>query len=156
MIATETTEIAEIIKRAVGDEGSANTRDTLCYATNDNQKATYGALEDAEADLALVVGGYNSSNTTHIVELCEKKMPTYFVRNELEWDESGCVNHFNIHTEKMEQSRDFLPQNATILITSGASCPDASLERVLLKVLAHYSGRDVEDVLKTWEDANMP
>ena len=72
MIAAETTKIAEIIKRAVGDKGSANTRDTLCYATNDNQKATYGALEDAEADLALVVGGYNSSNTTHIVELCEK------------------------------------------------------------------------------------
>ncbi|MAO46762.1 MAG: 4-hydroxy-3-methylbut-2-enyl diphosphate reductase [Crocinitomicaceae bacterium] len=156
MIAAETTEIAEIIKRAVGDEGSANTRDTLCYATNDNQRATYGALEDAEADLALVVGGYNSSNTTHIVELCEKKMPTYFVRNELEWDENGYVNHFNIHTEQMEQSSDFLPQNATILITSGASCPDASLERVLLKVLAHYSGRDVEDVLKTWEESNMP
>ena len=77
-------------------------------------------------------------------------------RDFIEWDENGYVNHFNIHTEQMEQSSDFLPQNATILITSGASCPDASLERVLLKVLAHYSGRDVEDVLKTWEEANSP
>ena len=83
-------------------------------------------------------------------------MPTYFVRNELEWDDSGMVNHFNIHSQQMEQSSDFLPQNATILITSGASCPDASLERVLLKVLDHYLGSDVEDVLKTWEEAHTP
>ena len=50
----------------------ADTRDTLCYATNDNQKAVYGLMEK-DADLALVIGGYNSSNTTHLVELLEKK-----------------------------------------------------------------------------------
>ena len=158
MIATETQEIADIIKSAVGDKGFANTRDTLCYATNDNQRATMGAIEEG-ADLAIVVGGYNSSNTSHIVELCEKKMPTYFVRNELSWEEDGTLNHFNIHTQSLEKSKDFLPQNPTILITSGASCPDASMERVLMKVLAHYNYeekgvRDVEFVLKTWEEAN--
>ena len=160
MIATETQEIADIVKSAVGDEGFANTRDTLCYATNDNQRATMGAIEEG-ADLAIVVGGYNSSNTSHIVELCEKKMPTYFVRNELSWEEDGTLNHFNIHTQSLEKSKDFLPQNPTILITSGASCPDASMERVLMKVLAHYNYeekgvRDVEFVLKTWEEANSP
>ena len=158
MIATETQEIADIVKSAVGEEGFANTRDTLCYATNDNQRATMGAIEEG-ADLAIVVGGYNSSNTSHIVELCEKKMPTYFVRNELSWEEDGTLNHFNIHTQSLEKSKDFLPHNPTILITSGASCPDASMERVLMKVLAHYNYeengvRDVEFVLKTWEDAN--
>lgn len=160
MIATETQEIADIVKSAVGDEGFANTRDTLCYATNDNQRATMGAIEEG-ADLAIVVGGYNSSNTSHIVELCEKKMPTYFVRNELSWEEDGTLNHFNIHTQSLEKSKNFLPHNSTILITSGASCPDASMERVLMKVLAHYNieekgVRDVEFVLKTWEEANSP
>ena len=160
MIATETQEIADIVKSAIGDEGFANTKDTLCYATNDNQRATMGAIEEG-ADLAIVVGGYNSSNTSHIVELCEKKMPTYFVRNELSWEEDGTLNHFNIHTQSLENSKDFLPHNPTILITSGASCPDASMERVLMKVLAHYNCeekgvRDVEFVLKTWEEANSP
>ena len=161
MIAAETQEIADKIKEAVGEAGFANTRDTLCYATNDNQKATMGALEEGEADLAIVVGGYNSSNTSHIVELCEKRMPTFFVRNELEWEEDGSLNHFNIHTQAMEKSIGFLPEQPTILITSGASCPDASVERVLMKVLDYYNCekqvvRDVEFVLKTWEEANSP
>ena len=88
-------------------------------------------------------------------------MPTYFVRNELEWNEDGSLNHFNIHTQEMQKSKSFLPENPTILITSGASCPDASMERVLLKVLDYYNceeGKviDVEFVLKTWEEANSP
>ncbi len=161
MIASETQEIADKIKEAIGEAGFANTRDTLCYATNDNQKATMGALEEGEADLAIVVGGYNSSNTSHIVELCEKRMHTFFVRNELEWEEDGSLNHFNIHTQAMEKSIGFLPEQPTILITSGASCPDASVERVLMKVLDYYNCekqgvRDVEFVLKTWEEANSP
>ena len=128
MIATETQEIADIVKDAVGEAGFANTKDTLCYATNDNQRATMGALEAGEADLAIVVGGYNSSNTSHIVELCEERMPTFFVRNELEWEDDGSLNHFNIHTQEMERSTGFLPEQPTILITSGASSPDASME----------------------------
>ena len=98
MIATETQEIADMVKEAVGYERFANTRDTLCYATNDNQRSTLGALKESSADLAIVVGGYNSSNTSHTVELCEKQMPTFFVRNELEWESDGRVNHFNIHS----------------------------------------------------------
>ena len=86
MLATETQAIADYLKeimlRIYGTENIqdhfADTRDTLCYATHDNQKATYGLLEK-DADLAIVVGGYNSSNTSHIVELCEEKLPTYFI-----------------------------------------------------------------------------
>ena len=55
----------------------ADTRDTLCYATNDNQTAVTGML-DVPADIAIVVGGYNSSNTSHLVELCEEKLQTFF------------------------------------------------------------------------------
>lgn len=161
MIATETQEIADMVKEAVGHERFANTRDTLCYATNDNQRSTLGALEESSADLAIVVGGYNSSNTSHIVELCEKQMPTFFVRNELEWESDGSVNHFNIHSGSMDRSSNFLPKDATILITSGASCPDASMERVIMKVLDFYNCeekgvKDVEYVLKTWEKAHTP
>jgi Penicillin tolerance protein len=63
------------------EEHFADTRDTLCYATNDNQNAVIAML-DTNADLAIVVGGYNSSNTSHLVELCEEKLPTYFINSE--------------------------------------------------------------------------
>ncbi|MFX4466513.1 hypothetical protein ABTA69_20880, partial [Acinetobacter baumannii] len=59
-------------------ERFADTRDTLCYATNDNQSAVVGMLE-TPADIALVIGGKNSSNSSHLVELCEAKLPTYFI-----------------------------------------------------------------------------
>ena len=163
MIAAETQDIAELMKNTVGVDNFANTRDTLCYATNDNQRATIGALETGGADIAIVVGGYNSSNTSHIVEICEKQLPTYFVRNELELRVDGSINHFNVHSQKMEKTEgvlDLVLKNSTdiptILITSGASCPDASMERVLLAILSSINSeervvRDVEDVLKTWE-----
>jgi 4-hydroxy-3-methylbut-2-enyl diphosphate reductase len=84
MLASETKEIAAYLKTEVeshygeGKETFADTRDSLCYATNDNQNATIGLLKE-QADIAIVVGGYNSSNTTHLVELCEEKLPTYFI-----------------------------------------------------------------------------
>ena len=89
MLATETQAIADLLKdtmiKKFGIENIkehfADTRDTLCYATNDNQEATYGLLKE-QADFAIVVGGYNSSNTSHIVELCEEKLPTYFISSE--------------------------------------------------------------------------
>lgn len=86
MLATETQSIADLLKETMikkyGVENLkdhfADTRDTLCYATNDNQEATYGLLKE-KADFAIVVGGYNSSNTSHIVELCEESFrPFYF------------------------------------------------------------------------------
>ena len=157
MIASETQEIADILKKA--SKGFANTKDTLCYATNDNQKATLGALEEGGADLVIVVGGYNSSNTSHIVEICEKVKPTYFVRNELDWGENGELNHFDIHKQEIVVTENFLSETheyqhvPTILLTSGASCPDASMERVLYQILNYFpGGKDVDSVLKIWSD----
>jgi 4-hydroxy-3-methylbut-2-enyl diphosphate reductase len=102
MLASETQAIADYFRqlmiRQYGIENIkehfADTRDTLCYATNDNQDATYQLLE-TDADLAIVVGGYNSSNTSHIVELCERKFPTYFINSENEILSSGEIRHFN-------------------------------------------------------------
>ena len=159
MLASDTQAIADRIKVAVDadQEGEfANTRDTLCYATNDNQSATRGALLAGGADLALVVGGYNSSNTSHLVELCQETLTTFFVRNELEWKEDG-VHHFNIYDGSIQVTADPFPEQGaegdvpTVLITSGASCPDASVERVLRRVLDHYGGRDVDAVLTEFE-----
>jgi 4-hydroxy-3-methylbut-2-en-1-yl diphosphate reductase len=120
-------------------ERFADTRDTLCYATNDNQAAVTGMLE-TEADLAIVVGGYNSSNTTHLVELCEKVLPTYFINDEEKILSADEILHFDYHHKEELHSVQFLPHTepVKILITSGASCPDALVEGVIRKIASFY------------------
>lgn len=144
MLATETQSIADLVKEAMiakyGQEvlkdHFADTRDTLCYATNDNQTATLKLLEE-NADLSIVVGGYNSSNTTHLVELLEPKFPTYFIKNSDEIISTSAIRSFNIHSQEVEQKDKFLPEKekTRIIITSGASCPDASVDEVIQKIL---------------------
>jgi 4-hydroxy-3-methylbut-2-enyl diphosphate reductase len=149
MLATETQAIADHLKqvmlRKYGEAELkahfADTRDTLCYATNDNQDATNELLK-AEADLALVVGGYNSSNTSHLVELLEQKFPTYFINGEKELLNAQEIEHYNYPKHKLERSMDWLPAKRplTIILTSGASCPDTLLDRVMVKVLGMVEG----------------
>jgi 4-hydroxy-3-methylbut-2-enyl diphosphate reductase (EC 1.17.1.2) len=117
----------------------ADTRDTLCYATNDNQNAISGMLLQP-ADLAIIVGGYNSSNTTHLVELCEQKLPTFFIENEHCILSKNKIQHYDIHTHTVIESTIFLPDiiKPKILISSGASCPDAIVERVIERILSFY------------------
>jgi 4-hydroxy-3-methylbut-2-en-1-yl diphosphate reductase len=143
MLATETEAIAKFFKQVMidkyGEENVkdhfADTHDTLCYATNENQDATYGLLE-TNADLAIVVGGYNSSNTSHLVELCSEKFPTYFISSAAEIKDDGSISHFDYAQKKMLQAIDFLPAKSeiNIVITSGASCPDSILEDVINKI----------------------
>ncbi|MCG7855742.1 4-hydroxy-3-methylbut-2-enyl diphosphate reductase [Flavihumibacter sediminis] len=144
-LASDTQEIAEYLKKLVMEhyqldsstinQRFADTRDTLCYATNDNQTAVSGMLETT-ADLAIVVGGYNSSNTTHLVELCEKKLPTYFINNPDKLTSPNEIQHFDFHTKTELVSTNYLPtvRPVRILITSGASCPDAIVEDVIRKL----------------------
>jgi 4-hydroxy-3-methylbut-2-enyl diphosphate reductase len=147
MLATETAEIAEYFKRIMemkyGNEQLKNhfadTRDTLCYATNENQESTYELLKQ-NADLAIVVGGYNSSNTSHIVELCEKKLPTYFITSAKQLASASQIQHFNYHEQKHISTLDYLPAKrpVDIVLTSGASCPDSIIEEVLLKLVSFF------------------
>ncbi len=148
MLATETQAIADYFKQLMiqqyGIENLkqhfADTRDTLCYATNDNQDSTYQLLE-TEADLAIVVGGYNSSNTSHIVELCERKFATFFINSDTEIKSKQEIHHFDYHKKKKQITHDFIPQRnpVNIILTSGASCPDTLVDRVMLKILGFYN-----------------
>jgi 4-hydroxy-3-methylbut-2-enyl diphosphate reductase len=145
MLATETQEITDYLRdimlQKYGETNLkahiADTRDTLCYATNDNQSATYGLLEK-EADLAVVVGGYNSSNTSHLVELLEEKFSTFYIKNKEEILSKSAINSFDIHTSKVLNKTSFIPEkeNIRIIITSGASCPDALVDGVLHKIIS--------------------
>lgn len=147
MLASDTQAIADYLKQvmiqqyhltdATVEERFADTRDTLCYATNDNQTAVYGMLQ-TPAHLAVVVGGYNSSNTSHLVELCEEKLPTYFINSADKIISATEIIHYNFHTKEEIQRNSFLPLDKTplkILITSGASCPDAVVEEVIERIL---------------------
>lgn len=149
MLASDTQGIADFLKQVMirhynltaqnVQERFADTRDTLCYATNDNQSAVYGLLEQ-QADLAIVVGGYNSSNTSHLVELCEEKLPTYFISDASKIISADLIHHFDLHSHTEKTSVDFLPgkKPVTILITSGASCPDAVVEKVIEKIAGFF------------------
>jgi 4-hydroxy-3-methylbut-2-enyl diphosphate reductase len=158
MLASDTQAIADFLKQVMIqvyqpagiDERFADTRDTLCYATNDNQSAVTGMLE-TNADLAIVVGGYNSSNTSHLVELCEEKLPTYFINSEEKILSSKEILHYNFHTKQELLTANYLPgkEPVKILITSGASCPDALVEGVINKVLSFYpASKSVEEVIE--------
>jgi len=158
MLASETQEIADYFKTVMLEKYGAinianhfaDTRDTLCYATNENQDATYGLLE-TDADLAIVVGGYNSSNTSHLVELCERKFHTYFISSEKEIIDKNTIHHFDYPNKKHLTSNQFLPDKTPvrIIITSGASCPDSVIEGVIHKINSFYTDiKSVEDVIK--------
>lgn len=166
MLASETQGIADYLKQAMIDhyrltpdnvsERFADTRDTLCYATNDNQSAVQGLLEQ-EADLALVIGGYNSSNTSHLVELCEEKLPTYFIENEHCLIDGQFIRHFDLHAHEEKTSEAYLPGRTPlrIMITSGASCPDALVERVIDRLaLLTGNGEALQLIAAAWTDAN--
>lgn len=144
MLATETQEIADFLKNTMIEKHGnellkqhfADNRDTLCYATNDNQSATIELL-NIEADLAIVVGGYNSSNTTHLVELLEPNFKTHFIKTKDEIIDSDQIRSFNIHSKNIEEHSTFLPnkEKTRIIITSGASCPDAAIDAVIQRIL---------------------
>jgi 4-hydroxy-3-methylbut-2-en-1-yl diphosphate reductase len=158
MLAVETQAIAEYFRQLmIRKHGQANqkehfadTRDTLCYATNDNQDSTYKLLETS-ADFAIVVGGYNSSNTSHIVELCEQRFPTYFINSEKAIISPDEIHHFNYHKKEHIVTTSYIPdaRPVKIILTSGASCPDTLVDRVMLKLLSFFEPiRSLEQVMR--------
>ncbi len=160
MLASDTQAISDYLKQQMiqyyeltadsVDERFADTRDTLCYATNDNQSAVYGLLE-TNADLAIVAGGYNSSNTSHLVELCEEKLPTFYIDSADKILSEKEILHYNFHTKQELLTINYLPVQTPvkILITSGASCPDAVVEAIIKKLVSFYKAdKSVEEMIR--------
>lgn len=152
MLASETQEISEYLKEVMLEiypddpieYHFADTRDTLCYATNENQSATL-KLIDSGGDLAIVVGGYNSSNTSHLVELCEKHAPTYYIKDADEILSKDEIQHLSLEEHKVVKSSAWLDikrDPLTVLVTAGASCPDALVDQVLVKIASFYQLSD--------------
>ena len=161
-LATDTQAISDYLKQVIlkkfGTDNLADhfadTRDTLCYATNDNQSAVIGLLE-TEADLAIVMGGKNSSNSSHLVELCEQKLPTYFIDDARKIIDANQIEKTNWKNKQTEIVSNFLPDKTPIriLMTSGASCPDAVVESVIKKIVGFYGLEgNFEEVAKSWID----
>ena len=154
MLRGETEEVQRRIRQAIldrdGAEGAAkNFRffDTICGATQERQDALRELL-DVKMDLLLVVGGYNSSNTSHLAEMGEEKLPTYFVRNASRLLSPSEILHYDLHAKTEIIARDWLPPGPLVVgITAGASCPNNLIEETLLRLfeLRGISRRQLEE-----------
>jgi 4-hydroxy-3-methylbut-2-enyl diphosphate reductase len=142
MLATETQEIADYFKALMEQKHGENyktyfadTRDTLCYATNDNQDATRAVLT-SRSDLSLVIGGYNSSNTAQIHTILQSAGPAFFIEGAQAILNRSELKYFLYDTQQ-EVVGAWLPQKThpRIILTSGASCPDRLVDEVMMKIL---------------------
>lgn len=120
--------------------------DTICGATQDRQDALQKLLNDP-LDLLLVVGGYNSSNTSHLAEMGEAKLPTYFIKNAAKMVSDKTIQHYNQHRHTEVETHDWLPSgNITVGITAGASCPNNLIEDTIRR-LFELRGIAVQELL---------
>lgn len=141
MLRGETEEVQRRIRAAIIDRdgpelGSKNFRffDTICGATQERQDALSQLLKE-KMDLLLVVGGYNSSNTSHLAEMGEAELPTYFVRSASKLESVNRITHFNPHEKREVITENWLPPRPVIIgITAGASCPNNLIEDTILRV----------------------
>jgi 4-hydroxy-3-methylbut-2-en-1-yl diphosphate reductase len=143
MLKSETEEIQNRIKLAMIERDGNAERfqmfDTICGATQERQDALFDMLRKP-MNVLFVVGGYNSSNTTHLVEIGEQELPTFFIRN------SDCLTsleqiiHYDLHEKREIESKypQFLLGDvpAVVGITAGASCPNNLIEDTIVKVFA--------------------
>jgi 4-hydroxy-3-methylbut-2-enyl diphosphate reductase len=154
MLRGETEEVQRRLKSAMIQKyGEAEVNrhfrffDTICGATQDRQDAL-GKLLQQPLDLLLVIGGYNSSNTSHLAEMGEAKLPTFFIKNAAEMESDTVIHHYNMHDHKEMETPDWLPSGEiTVGITAGASCPNNLIEDTIRR-LFELRGISVGDLLK--------
>jgi 4-hydroxy-3-methylbut-2-enyl diphosphate reductase len=141
MLKGETLEIQNRLAKAIADrDGSAenfHAFDTICGATQERQDALFEMLK-TNMDLLLVVGGYNSSNTAHLVEIGEKELPTFFIRDAEQIRSLEEIVHYDLHHAR-ETTSDYASvfagkEHVTIGLTAGASCPNNLIEATVRKV----------------------
>ena len=158
MLRGETEEVQRRIKQAMikkyGEteiEKHFRFFDTICGATQDRQDALEKMLLDPP-NLLLVIGGYNSSNTSHLAEMGEAKLPTYFIKNAAKMESDKLIVHYNQHLHQEVETRDWLPSGKiTVGVTAGASCPNNLIEDTIRR-LFELRGISVQELLKTNDD----
>jgi 4-hydroxy-3-methylbut-2-enyl diphosphate reductase len=140
MLRSETEEVQRRIREAVverdGSDENFRVFDTICGATQERQDALKEMLEQPP-NFILVVGGYNSSNTTHLADMGKEKVPTYFILNASCLESPQHIRHYDTHRHVEIEDRDWLPSGpVTVGITAGASCPSNLIEDVLRRLMA--------------------
>jgi 4-hydroxy-3-methylbut-2-enyl diphosphate reductase len=141
MLKSETQEIQNRLSKAISErDGSMenfSVFDTICGATQERQDALFEMLK-TKMDLLLVVGGYNSSNTAHLVEIGEKELPTFFISDASQIKSLEEIVHYDLHHEKETTSNYaevFTGKEKVIIgLTAGASCPNNLIEATVKKV----------------------
>jgi 4-hydroxy-3-methylbut-2-enyl diphosphate reductase len=133
-------ELRAAMERRYGPDHAAEhfrTFDTICSATQDRQDAVLKLLEEP-LDLMLVIGGYNSSNTTHLAAICAARVPTYHIEDAACVDpEAGTIRFRPAGSKAEERRADWLPAGAaTIGVTAGASTPNNKIGETIERVLA--------------------
>ncbi len=154
MLRGETEEVQRRLRTAMAKKyGEENLNlhfrffDTICGATQDRQDALQQLLNEP-LNLLIVIGGYNSSNTSHLAEMGEAKLPTYFIKNASKIVSDKIIIHYNQHLQKEVQTENWLPQRESVVgITAGASCPNNLIEEVIVKLL-ELKGINANEVLR--------
>jgi len=155
MLRSETEEIQRRLRQAMIDKFGAETIDqhyrmfdTICGATQERQDALIKLLAEP-LDIMIVVGGYNSSNTTHLAEMSEEKVPCYFIRNRSKILSENAILHFDLHKQEEVLTENWLPAgNVYLGITAGASCPNNIIDDTVRR-LFELRGVNVDELIAT-------
>jgi 4-hydroxy-3-methylbut-2-en-1-yl diphosphate reductase len=120
--------------------------DTICGATQDRQDALQKLLREP-MDLLIVIGGYNSSNTSHLAEMGEAQLPTYFIKNAAKMVSDKLIVHYDQHKHQEVETPKWLPSGkVTVGVTAGASCPNNLIEDTIRR-LFELRGISVQHLL---------
>jgi 4-hydroxy-3-methylbut-2-enyl diphosphate reductase len=143
MLSSESLAIAEALRQAMlRRHGARETEDrfrsfdTICSATQERQDAVLELCREG-VDLMLVIGGYNSSNTTHLAEICDQQFPTFHISDSDRLVSPALIRHKPIHSGKEAESRDWFPAGPLkIGVTAGASTPDVKVDESIERLLS--------------------
>lgn len=156
MMRNETEDVQKRIRQAIVDKFSEEKVgehfrffDTICGATQERQDALNVMLEQP-MDLLIVVGGYNSSNTAHLAEMGEAKLPTFFIKNSSKMISTALIRHFDQHKNEEKETQNWLPDgNVVVGVTAGASCPNNVIEETIARIY-EFRGVNVINLLPDW------